>query len=649
MSPTSRRIFFYWLLLLVPTLVVGGAAIQLLRREQARLADRGAAAEQARRAAVAARARLIVENIELLVGDVETGLLDVLSAEPAAALDTFLEEWEKKNPLVRVAFRASASGVVMRPDARTASEDARGFVRRLTKHFGDRPPWITPAGQSPALERREQVSTADESGSRQEVSKNVAQVQSARRDVQELFKTQNSYASADVAAAGVSSSPTLVDRTAARSDATTPRAVASDRLASSAARGAGNERSRVGGSVASAPISPPTVGVETKLSNYRAKDTAVERRGWAPAIIDGRLHLIGWVQPGGNGEVRGVEVSLAALISRLGAMLPADPDDREGYALRDEQGRVLHQAGAIPAVSEPAIRVPLAAVLLPGWDVTAFLGPALSQNGNATAFLWMSVLLVGIFVAAILAGGSLLLWQARRSEEEATQKTSFVANVSHEFKTPLTTIRLYAELLEQGRVRDAAQGTEYLRTIGRETQRLARLVNNALDFSRLEQGKKRYARENVDLAAELTRLLETHGPRIAEAGMALHADLPANPLPVTTDRDAVGQIVLNLIDNACKYAADGGELTVALSARPGGGAEIRVGDRGPGVPPEHRARIFEKFHRVDDALTAEKTGAGLGLSIARQLARGLGGELRYTPRAGAGAEFILELPSTLTT
>jgi two-component system phosphate regulon sensor histidine kinase PhoR len=254
------------------------------------------------------------------------------------------------------------------------------------------------------------------------------------------------------------------------------------------------------------------------------------------------------------------------------------------------------------------------------------------------------VLLVGIFVAAILAGGSLLLWQARRSEQEATQKTSFVANVSHEFKTPLTTIRLYSELLEQGRVRDAAQGNEYLRTIGRETQRLARLVNNALDFSRLEQGRKKYAREQVDLAAELGRLLATHAPRVSEAGLVLHSDLPASPVHVTTDRDAIEQIVLNLIDNACKYAAEGGEVTVALRARRGGGAEVRVGDRGPGVPAEHRERIFEKFHRVDDALTAEKTGAGLGLSIARQLARGLGGELRYAPRTGAGAEFILELP-----
>ncbi|MGH7945396.1 MAG: sensor histidine kinase, partial [Opitutaceae bacterium] len=376
----------------------------------------------------------------------------------------------------------------------------------------------------------------------------------------------------------------------------------------------------------------------------RARETAADRRGWVPAMIDGRLHLFGWVQPGGTGDVRGVEVEVAALISRLGGALPAEPGSGEGYALRDDQGRILHQAGAVPRSGEPLIRVPFAAALLPGWDVTAHLTASPDASGSGAAFFWVSVVLVGIFVAAILSGGSLLLWQARRSEEEAAQKTSFVANVSHEFKTPLTTIRLYSELLEQGRVRDEAEGGQYLRTIGRETQRLARLVNNALDFSRLEQGRKKYARESIDLTAELGRLLDTHAPRVAEAGLVLKRELPEASVVVTTDRDALEQIVLNLIDNACKYAADGGEIAVALTARAGRGADVRVSDRGRGVPPEHRERIFEKFHRVDDALTAEKTGAGLGLSIARQLARGLGGELRYEPRTGAGAEFVLELP-----
>jgi signal transduction histidine kinase len=357
------------------------------------------------------------------------------------------------------------------------------------------------------------------------------------------------------------------------------------------------------------------------------------------------LHLLGWVQLQDGEKIGGVEVDLAALVSRLESALPRITAEGEGFVLRDEQGRAVHQVGVVSrGETEPVARVPLTNTMLAQWSVTAHLQTSLYSSGAGSGFFVIGSVLVAIFVAAILAGGSLLLWQARRSEEEVAQKTSFVANVSHEFKTPLTTIRLYSELLEQGRVRDAKQSGDYLRTIGRETERLARLVNNALDFSRLEQGQKKYDRERLDLVAEMTRLLETHAPRVGETGLTLKHVMPTEPVYVVTDRDAVGQIVLNLVDNACKYAAAGGEVTVSLISNSRGGAEVRVADRGPGVPPDQSDRIFEKFHRVNDALTAEKTGAGLGLSIARQLARGLGGDLYYQPRTGGGADFILKLP-----
>ena len=144
--------------------------------------------------------------------------------------------------------------------------------------------------------------------------------------------------------------------------------------------------------------------------------------------------------------------------------------------------------------------------------------------------------------------------------------------------------------------------------------------------------------------AHSAALCATHEPRVEDSGLVLRRELPDSGGVVKADRDAVGQIVINLLDNACKYAAAGGEVTVSLVMRTGGGAEVRVSDRGPGVPAEHRSRIFHKFHRVDETLTREKDGAGLGLSIARQLARGMGGELSYSPRTGGGAEFILELP-----
>lgn len=643
----ARRIFLYWLLLLLPTLAVGAGAILLLRREQAHLAERVAYADEAGRAAITARARLVVENVELLVGDVQTGLLDVLAAEPAATLDPFLEQWPKNNPLVRATFRAAPDGTVLWPDAKTAGEDGRGFLRRFFHYVGQRAPWTLAAtGPTVAPEKKEQTKSLAETVGRKEVAANVAQVQSARRDVQDLFKASNSYANNGAPAAGSPATP-LGDAPAGENYRARQQAVEADGRVLSAPRAA-ESRSL---SSASAAMAARPEAKSAKLASpsvLAKKDTvAADRSGWVPANVDGRLHIFGWLQPGGRGEIRGVEVDVAALISRLGGALPAAPHGGEGYALRDGQGRVAHQAGAVAHAGAALVRVPLASPLLPNWEVTAYLRPIARESGGE-GFLGASVLLVGIFVAAILAGGSLLVRQARRSEEEAAQKTSFVANVSHEFKTPLTTIRLYAELLEQGRVRDAAQGGDYLRTIARETQRLARLVNNALDFSRLEQGQKKFAQESCDLTQEVNRLLDTHGPRVAEAGLVLRRELPDGAQPVTTDRDALEQVVINLLDNACKYAGAGGEVTVALTGLSNlaghCGVQLRVLDRGPGVPTAHRERIFDKFHRVDDTLTAEKSGAGLGLSIARQLARGLGGELRYAPRPGGGAEFILELP-----
>jgi two-component system, OmpR family, phosphate regulon sensor histidine kinase PhoR len=636
-----RRIFLYWLLLLVPTLVVGGGAMVLVRREQARLAERGAYADEARRAAIAARARLIAENVELLVGDVQNGLLDTLAADPGSEVDLFLEDLEKTNPLVRVAFRARLDGGLLRPDARTAGEDARGFVRRFARQFGSRPPWaVAPPSPKEEEAKLQQKVAVDESALRQDVSLNVAQVQSARRGVQELFKSSQNFNIGNVGDAAAGAAPSIAEADSNRSRLP---GVGGERVASAPSSSSGSRPS---------PAPPENLGGVTRaepnpavnVASNRYKEAVPDRRGWLPVTTDGRLQIVGWVQPGGASEVRGAEIQIAELVRRMASALPAEVGGGEGYALRDDQGRVLHQSWAVARTEEPALRVPLAAALLPGWEVVAFLPLPTGKTINGSGLWGVGVLLVAIFVAAILAGGSLLLWQARRSEEEAVQKTSFVANVSHEFKTPLTTIRLYAELLEQGRVRDATQGGEYLRTIGRETQRLARLVNNALDFSRLEQGKKKYAREEIDLTAALGRLLDTHAPRLAEAGMDLRRDLPAAEVRVSTDRDALEQIVLNLLDNACKYAAGGGEVTVSVEAGKNGGAAVRVADRGPGVPDEHHERIFEKFHRVNDALTAEKTGAGLGLSIARQLARGLGGDLHYVPRAGGGAEFILELP-----
>jgi two-component system, OmpR family, phosphate regulon sensor histidine kinase PhoR len=615
MTAGARRVALYWLLLLVPTLAAGGGAVWLLAREQARLDAQAALAGEGRRAALEARARLVAENVELLLGDVRNGLMTTLRDAPAAGTESFLDAWERSTPFIRQTFLVSGEGRLVRPAPRTGDREA--WLRRW---LASGAPWSVAPKAEVVLSDAQPAEASESLRARRDISQNVSKVQSARIAVQDAVAFSAERQEPVLAGAAA---PTATGAT----DAAAPRAPARE-LAKVSAPGS------AGAPLALGAASPPATP---------------ERSGWA-AFRDGtELHLAGWrLVP--TGGVVGVEIELEEIVRRLADLLPGDGEFADAIAFRDGLGEIrqeksygLISRSRVPDPGRARVTVPISEALLPGWQVVGFLPGDVADSVPRAGFLLVGGLLVACFVAAILSGGALLLQQARASEAEAARRTTFVANVSHEFKTPLTTIRLYAELLEQGRVASASQQISYLRTIGEETQRLARLVNNALDFSRLEQGRRTYSRTPLDLRNELGRLLDTLGPRFAEADMKEERDFPADPVVVTADRDAFEQIVLNLVDNACKYASEGRALTVALRPLPAG-AEIRVSDRGPGVPADHRERIFEKFHRVDSTLTSPHRGTGLGLSIARQLARGLGGDLRFEPRPGGGASFILTLP-----
>lgn len=368
------------------------------------------------------------------------------------------------------------------------------------------------------------------------------------------------------------------------------------------------------------------------LARSASRGDAGRGGGWIPWYAGRDLHLLGWEESPADGAVSGVEVETMSLLSRLAPAFPAAAHGT-AFALIDGDGRVLHQTGNLEIAdpSAPSASATLAP-LLPHWRLAFFAGAA-AIPGATTSFRLLAGLTVGSLVLAILAGGAMLVRDARRQALDAERKTSFVSNVSHELKTPLTTIRLYAEMLGEDRVTDAEKRRTYLDTIVGESHRLTRLVNNVLDFSRLEQHRRRYAFERLPLAEWLGGLLEAHRPRCAGAGIRLESRLPAEDVGIRADRDAAEQIVLNLLDNAMKYAGAG-----VIEVEAGRGA-LRVLDRGPGVPPALRERIFEKFYRIDKSLTSAVPGTGLGLSIARRLARDMGGDLTCSPRAGGGACF----------
>ena len=385
---------------------------------------------------------------------------------------------------------------------------------------------------------------------------------------------------------------------------------------------------------------------QTYISTAGPQHTTKPDHGWMPWFMENSLYILGWVRLDVLGPTYGVELELMTLLSRIVVDFPANTPEGIAYALIDGGGEILHQTGA--SMPKPGARPDITAALapfLPHWSVAVYVVDKHAAFKSGRGFVILSGFLIAIFLIAIISGGGLLTWQAHRNMVEARQKTSFVSNVSHELKTPLTSIRMYAELLSEGRVKDREKGRRYLQVIVDESVRLTRLVDNVLDFGRLEQGRKKYHLEELELTSYINEMLESYGPRVQKAGLTITVRNPEQEVMILFDRDVLEQVLLNLMDNAVKYASMGGEIDISIKANDKR-CEIWVCDSGPGIPKAHRKDIFEKFYRVDDSLTTQQPGSGLGLSIARGLLRELNGNLKYEEREGGGSCFVVLIPIT---
>jgi signal transduction histidine kinase len=246
---------------------------------------------------------------------------------------------------------------------------------------------------------------------------------------------------------------------------------------------------------------------------------------------------------------------------------------------------------------------------------------------------------LGVMGLVVLLG-SLFVWRAVQAESRlAARKAEFVSTVSHELRTPLTSIRMYADMLKEGWVKDDASARDYFALIAAESERLARLVNNVLDFSRIERGKKTFEMRTGDPAPVVREAAETLRPYLKEKGLRLEIDVPESLPAATFDRDALVQILVNLIDNASRHGKE--EVRVEASAQ-NGSVVLRVLDRGPGVPAAERERIFDPFARGANAAGG---GSGLGLALVRHYATAHRGRVEVGDREGGGAVFSLVLPA----
>lgn len=262
----------------------------------------------------------------------------------------------------------------------------------------------------------------------------------------------------------------------------------------------------------------------------------------------------------------------------------------------------------------------------------------MSQHFLRTSFIILGAL-------SLLLGGGIILTYRNVTREVALAKlkADFVSNVSHELRTPLALIRLYAETLELGRLPNLEKQHEYHQIIRKESERLTALINNILDFSRIEAGRKEYEFRETDLADLVRSTLESYRFEIEQNGFQFEQKIEENLPKLEVDREAIARSLLNLVNNAVKYSSKEKFLSITLG-RSNGTVRLAVADHGIGIATHEQHKIFEKFYRVGDPLVHNTKGSGLGLSLVRHIAQAHGGDVSVESTPGRGSTFVITLP-----
>jgi len=270
-----------------------------------------------------------------------------------------------------------------------------------------------------------------------------------------------------------------------------------------------------------------------------------------------------------------------------------------------------------------------------------FRGTTIANISNR--FLRTEFLILGALSLLLTVGILFTYRNVSRELALAKLKSDFVSNVSHELRTPLALIRLYAETLELGRIATPAKQHEYHEIIRKESERLSGLINNILDFSRIEAGRKEYNFRETDVADLVRSTLESYRYEIEQSGFRFEQKIDDNLPQLRVDREAIARSLLNLVNNALKYSATEKYLRVCLY-RSSGSVNLEVVDHGIGIPPSEQPKIFEKFFRVGDPLVHNTKGSGLGLSLVRHVVEAHRGDVRVESAPGKGSKFVITLP-----
>jgi signal transduction histidine kinase len=366
--------------------------------------------------------------------------------------------------------------------------------------------------------------------------------------------------------------------------------------------------------------------------------------------------FVGHDEDSGQKYMAGIVFDADYLKSEL---FPAMLDSIPGTNLAENQGGEKSRVATM--IRAKSDSTPMLACT--GWDggtpeverymEGAFPGLVLGMKMRGTTieamgqhFINTNFLILGALSLVLAFGIFLTYWNVSKEMALARLKSDFVSNVSHELRTPLSLIRLYAETLELGRVKTADKYHEYYQIIRKESERLTSLINNILDFSRIEAGRKEYEFRETDLRELVSNTMESYRYQIEQQGFTFEEKIDSVP-PLRVDREAMARSLVNLVNNALKYSQDRKFVGVNLY-RDNGRVKLEVIDHGIGIPVTEQGKIFEKFYRVGDPLVHNTKGSGLGLSLVKHIVQAHGGDVSVDSTPGQGSKFTISLPVETT-
>jgi signal transduction histidine kinase len=323
--------------------------------------------------------------------------------------------------------------------------------------------------------------------------------------------------------------------------------------------------------------------------------------------------------------------------------------ERITLAILNERGEYV--LGAAKPSRNPIVVRSLAAPF-DFWQVAIYLGDEKPQPPKLDFRTTLSLWLILLLLASILFGAYFFIRHARRQAHLSQMKSNFVSNVSHELRTPLASVKMFAELMDLQLAENSAPSSDfkaharqYLGIICRECDRLGRLIENVLSYSKIERSVKQYQLEYEAPSAIISAAVESFRPHAEARGFLLEVEIAEDLPELRMDADAVLQVMLNLLSNAVKYSEETKEIRVR-AYRAGPVVKVEVADRGIGIDPTEAAKIFDDFYRVDQRLSSHKQGGmGLGLTLARHIVRAHGGDISLHSELGKGSTFSFTIPT----